>query len=99
MSAKEDYINAVLEFNKLKSFNIFLPDNDEMFNLLSHNFTKKIKDMTKNLETYEICRKKGFIDNFVSTIICGFVVHVNHITNNLKSIDEDYIREIIFEEK
>lgn len=96
MSAKEDYINAVLEFNKLKSFNIFLPDNDEMFNLLSYKFTTQIKDMTKNLETYEICRKKGFIDNFVSTIICGFVVHVNHITNNFKSIDED---QIIFEKK
>lgn len=91
MYTKQDYITAVEEFNSLKSFNIVLPRDNDMFKTLAKKFTKQIREYKDNLETYEHFRKNGFVDNNISTDICSFVVHVNQITNNIKDIDEPIV--------
>lgn len=91
MYTKQDYIAAVEEFNSLKSFNIVLPRDNEMFKSLANKFTKQIREYKDNLETYEHFRKNGFVDNSISTDICSFVVHINQIANYIKNIDEPIV--------
>lgn len=87
---KQDYINAVKDFNAVNSFQLLLPDDDEedMYTRLAIRFTKIVKDMKIRLEKYEIGRKNGTTDIAISTSICAFVVHINQITNHVKQIDE-----------
>jgi|UniRef100_A0A6C0BPQ2 hypothetical protein len=99
MYTKEDYISAVNAFNDLKSFNIILPDRlldgegdeelyDGFYEQLADRFTDKIMKVKTILEIYEVYRKRGIVKNEISTDICAFVVHVNQVTNKLKSFDD-----------
>jgi hypothetical protein len=103
MYTKEDYISAVNAFNDLKSFNIILPERlldggdqdeelyNEFYEKLADQFTDEIMKMKSILEIYEVYRKKGIVKNEISTDICAFVVHVNQVTNNLKSFDDPIV--------
>lgn len=89
--SKEDYINAVKGFNSLESFHIVLPDDEQLYDQLAKYYTDNIKNITDLLETYETYRKKGMVDNDISTRLCAFVVHINQISKKVKRIDEPMV--------
>lgn len=86
----EDYIISVDEFNSLKSFNIFYPDDDLDLNNKLLKYKKVIDTYTYFLKLYQnYCNKTGCIDSEISYNICTFVVHINQLTYKLKNFDEN----------
>jgi hypothetical protein len=96
----QKYLHAVSKFNALKSFQIFLPHNNndlidnteyDAFLLdIAKRFTDKIENiMIPALVILQKHRNKRneYTDMEKSNEICKFVVHLNQITNMLKHID------------
>lgn len=79
----ETYKKAVDEFNDVKSFNIIYPDDDSLYEKLS-KYTNAVNIYKIYLYNYEKARKMGDINEYISTDICKFVVHINQLTNKIK---------------
>lgn len=81
---KENYINAINEFNNVKSFNILLPKEEEYYKELIP-YTDNIISLTQELADLERRRQYGFSnENKLSSEICLFVVHLNQVSNGIK---------------
>lgn len=86
------YNQTVEEFNLQKSFNLFYPDpNDYELIQKLDKYIKVIDKFKQLLITNENLRKRNQSSDEMSTEICRFVVHMNHLTKRLKPFDEDDI--------
>ena len=84
------YITSVNKFNSLKNFNIVFPQNMDKYEILA-KYTPVVDDFTDLLHLYENKRRNGDAYNDESreesNHICRFVVHMNQLTNDVKSFD------------
>ena len=79
----EKYKQAIDEFNDVKSFNIMYPKDDSLYEKLA-KYTNAVNIYKTYLSNYEKARRLGDINENISTDICKFVVHINHLTNEMK---------------
>ena len=79
---KQEYLNAILAFNKKGSFTIYTPSEFVIDKLIP--YTNQIVEKTHDLERYEQVREKGFSDDHLATEIGLFVLHLNQITKGTK---------------
>lgn len=81
--SKENYINAINEFNSVKSFNMLLPTNESYYEKLIP-YTNDIVNLKQELVNLEKNRKCGLFDIKHSNEICLFVVHINQVSNGIR---------------
>jgi hypothetical protein len=87
---KENYINAINEFNSIKSFNMLLPTKEAYYEKLIP-YTDDIVSLTQELTNLEKNRKCGLFNIKHSNEICLFVVHINQVSNGIREyMDIEY---------
>ena len=80
---KENYINAINEFNSIKSFNMLLPAKEAYYEKLIP-YTDDIVSLTQELTNLEKNRKCGLFNIKHSNEICLFVVYINQVSNGIR---------------
>jgi len=78
---QDAYIDAVKRFNAINGFEIKLPENDDMYEILVPLYFDKILELIEENIRYEAVRNEGFSDDHLATEIGLMVYEINRKTN------------------